>query len=61
MITTKKTAASIRKQTNKRKCWLCGQGRPDSSAEVGRTTPAGPECKPHLVRVHLACWMDMDA
>lgn len=41
-------------------CWLCGKLSPSMSITVECETPNGKHCVPKDVKVHYACYQDMD-
>lgn len=51
--------SEIKKMKNN-KCWLCGSSGADTTIIVECDVPRGKHTKPHNVRVHLGCYMDMD-
>jgi len=44
-----------------KKCWLCGLSKPDTTITVECEIPGGKHCKPHKVRVHFGCYMDIQS
>jgi len=48
-----------KEKINKEKCWLCGLSEPDTTITVECKTPGGKRCKPHDVKVHFSCYMDI--
>ena len=51
--------ADKKRKHKKDRCWLCGLKGAETVISVACDVPNGKPTKPHEVRVHFGCYMDM--